>query len=469
MFDSRRDSTSLLLESWLDLHKTVDAHPEIRGMLFDAVTGLPTTPLVFPRISALLEERGEVSMLCVNVARYSRIEEIFGWKAFDQVMCEVAVVLDEIAGEVLRDADVIAELMISGNAFVIVLSPPRVMACMDPDSLRDLARRVETVIAEKIEQRMTPDLFRKFGCYVGCSTACRDENVRVERLVYDALERALSDSHSREASDGEARIARLRQIIDSEDVRTLVHPIFELESMEVIGYEALSRGPEGGEFEHPDKLFAAAYDADLVLSLERLCRKRALQAAVGMHEDRLLFVNVEPEAIADPQLRDVVTSALLADASLPNRRVVLEITERAAISDFSAFRATLEYVRALGFTVAIDDAGAGYGSLQCLAEVRPEWLKIDLSLVRGVDSDHVRIALVESLVLLAERVGAKLIAEGIETVAELETLRDLGVKHGQGFLLAMPSEPFPVDDQLPARQFARAKIALPKTEGGDSE
>jgi len=455
MEDGRLDNTKLLLESWLDLHKTIDANPEVRRLLFDQVTGLPTTPLVFPRISALLEERGEVSLLCVNVARYSRIEEIFGWKAFDNVMCEVAVVLDEIAGEVLRDSDVIAELMISGNAFVIVLSPPRVMACMDPQSRIDLARRVEEVIGQKIQERMDPALYKKFGCYVGSATVCQDENVRVERLVYDGLERALGDSYAREAEDGTARIDRLRDIIDREDVSTLVHPVFDLESMDVIGYEALSRGPEGSEFERPDKLFAVAYDADLVLRLERLCRKRALQAAAGMKEDRLLFVNVEPEAIADPQLRDIVTSSLLEESALPSSRVVLEITERAAITDFGAFRATLEYVRALGFTVAVDDAGAGYGSLQCMAEVRPEWLKIDLSLVRGVDSDDIRATLVESLVTLAERVGARLIAEGIETAEELEALRSLGVKYGQGFLLALPSAPFPIDADLPARQFAR--------------
>ena len=456
MENGRLDNTKLLLESWLDLHKNIEAHPEIQRLLFDQVTGLPTAPLVFPRIASLLEERGEVSLLCINVARYSRIEEIFGWKAFDQVMCEVAVVLDEIAGEVLRDSDVIAELMISGNAFVIVLSPPRIMACMDPESRIQLAAKVEEAIAEKIESRMEPALYSKFGCYVGSATVCRDDSVRIERLVYDGLERALSDSYTRETDTAAARIARLLDIIVREDVRTLVHPVFDLDSMDVIGYEALSRGPEGSEFERPDKLFSVAYDSNLVLRLERLCRKRALQAAAGMAEDRLLFVNVEPEAIADPQLRDIVTSALLEEAALPNSRVVLEITERAAITDFCAFRATLEYVRALGFAVAVDDAGAGYGSLQCLAEVRPEWLKIDLSLVRGVDSDAIRSALVESLVLLAERVGAKLIAEGIESEEELEAVRRLGVKYGQGFLLATPSEPFPDDASLPARQFARA-------------
>lgn len=456
MSTRERDGSRYLLESWLDFHETIEKHPELKKLLFDPVTGLPTTPLLFPRIANLLEERSEVSLLCVNVARYSRIEEIYGWEVFDGVMREVALILDEIAGEELRDADLIAELMISGNAFVIVLSPPRMQTCIDPSSRTALARRIEASISAHLEARLEPALFKKFGCYVGAATVCADDNSRLERLVYDALELALADSQAREAADAVERIARLREILSGERIRTLMHPIFDLGSMDVIGYEALSRGPEDSEFERPDKLFAVAYDADLVMRLERICRKRAIEAAATMPADRLLFINIEPEAVADPQLRDVVTTSLLETSDVHPTNIVLEITERCAITDFGTFRSTLEYVRALGFGVAVDDAGAGYGSLQCLAEVKPQWLKVDMSLVRGCDADDVRLGLIESLVAFAERVGSKLIAEGIETAGELEALLGVGVRYGQGFLLARPSEPFPAEDELPARAFRKA-------------
>lgn len=455
MDEANRDSSRFLLESWLDFGDVLDRQPELRKVLFDPVTKLPTTPLLFPRIASLLEDRGEVSLMCVNVVRYSRIEEIYGWQTFDDVMREIADILDEIAGETLRDADVIAELMNSGNAFVIVLSPPRTTACIDPSSRIELARRIEERIHEKLADRIDPALFRKFGCYVGASTICSDDDVRLERLVYDALEQAIADSHTREIADSTDRIACLRDILSGEEIRTLLHPVLELETMAVIGYEALSRGPEYSEFERPDKLFSVAYDADLVMRLERVCRKRALEVAARMPEGKLLFLNIEPEAVADPQLRDAVTTDMLAAANVPPSSIVLELTERAAISDFPAFRSTLDFIRALGFSVAVDDAGAGYGSLQCLAEVKPEWLKVDISLVRGCDGDDVRASLVESLVTFADRVGAKLIAEGIETEAELETLRSMGVRYGQGFLLAMPEADFPCDDDIPGKRFAR--------------
>lgn len=446
MEEGIRQSTEVLLESWLEFHDVIESHPEVRKLLFDPVTGLPTTPLLFPRIRMLLEERGEVSLLCVNVVRYSRIEEIYGWKVFDDVMREVARALEGIAGSVLRDSDIIAELMISGNSFVVVLSPPRNSVHIDPGARQLIVQKVEESIRAYLLESMDPAIYKKFGCYVGASTIAYDESIRLERLVHDGLDSALQDSSSRESVDHERRRDHLAQIIREEQVRTLVHPILDLGDLSVLGYEALSRGPVDSEFERPDKLFHAAYDHDLVTRLERLCRKKAIEAAATLPAGRLMFINIEPDAVSDPELREIMTTTLLAQSNITPDRIVLEITERAAITDFASFRSTLEYVRALGFSVAVDDAGAGYGSLQCLAEVHPEWLKIDISLIRNVDTDEIRAQLVQSLVMFADNIGVHLIAEGIETEGELAKLRELGVRYGQGFLFTLPVPPFPADD-----------------------
>lgn len=447
MYD-RHDFHDFLLESWLELHDLLAEHPEVKRLLFDPVTGLPTTPLLFPRIEALLQERGEISLLCLNVVKYSKIEEIYGWKVFDEVMREVATALERITGAELRDSDIVAELMVSGNAFVVLLSPPRTTRHMERDALTSLARRVEDRVRRELKATLDPAIYVKFGCYVGAATVRHDPKLRMERLVHDALDRALAQADAREAQDAEERGQRLREIIETKAIRTLVQPMVRLDDLSVVGYEALSRGPEATEFERPDKLFKAAYDSDMVVRLERLCRKRAFEAAKDLPDGRLMFVNIEPEAVADPELREVVFTSLLAEAGLKPERVVLEITERTAISDFCAFRSTIEYLRMLGFSIAIDDAGAGYGSLQCLAEVRPQWVKIDMSLIRGVDTDDIRRQLIESMHAFATKVGVKLVAEGIEKVEELAALRNIGVEYGQGFLFARPSEPFPADDEV---------------------
>ncbi|MBN2247365.1 MAG: GGDEF domain-containing protein [Coriobacteriia bacterium] len=438
-------SCSFLLEPWLELHDLVEKHPHLRRVLFDPVTGLPTAPLLFPRIESLLEERGEISLLCLNVIKYSKIEEIYGWEVFDEVMREVAASLERITGFELRDSDIVAELMISGNSLVVLLSPPRTTAGMQREALDLLARRIESHVREDLSAVLDPSLYPKFGCYAGAATVRRDDSVRLERLVHMALETALADSDMRECTDGECRKRRLEQIIQAGDVRTFVHPIYRLDDLEIIGYEALSRGPEASEFERPDKLFKVAYDSDLVLKLERLCRHRAFESAVDLPAGRLLFVNIEPEAVSDPELRDIMMSSVVAESNMAPSQIVLEITERTAVEDFGAFRATLEYLRALGFRIAIDDGGAGYGSMQCIAEVHPEWLKIDLSLVRDIDTDDVRRALVGTIATFAERTGVKLIAEGIERPEQLAVLREIGVEYGQGFLFCRPQVPFPAD------------------------
>lgn len=443
-----KEKRSFLLESWLEFHDIIAEHPEVRKLLFDPVTGLPTTPLLFPRIESLLEDRGEISLLCLNIVKYSKIEEIFGSEIFDSVMREVAAALERITGSEMRDSDMVAELMIAGNAFVVLLSPPRTTDSMDPAALDQLARRVEVRVREDLEKTLEPAVFSKFGCYAGAATAHRDPSMRLERLVHNALEKALGESDTRETTDAELRRARLEQIISDGSIHTLVHPVFRLDDLSIIGYEALSRGPEGGEFERPDKLFRVAYDADLVVRLERLCRLRAFEAAPSLPEGRMLFINIEPDAVADPDLRDIMFTTLYASAGVDPSSVVFEITERSAITDFAAFRSTLEYLRTLGFRIAVDDGGAGYASLQSLAEVRPEWLKIDMSLVSEIDTDEIRRILVTSMVMFSERLGVSLVAEGIERPEQLETLRNLGVEYGQGFLFCEPVPPYPADEDV---------------------
>jgi EAL domain-containing protein (putative c-di-GMP-specific phosphodiesterase class I) len=170
-----------------------------------------------------------------------------------------------------------------------------------------------------------------------------------------------------------------------------------------------------------------------------------IECAGGLPEGKLYFLNVEPMSVTDPQLRDDTLGDLMARASLSADRVVLEITERHAIEDFAVARGALEYLRALGFSVAVDDAGSGFCSFQCLAEIRPEWLKLDCSLVRGIETDEVRQQLIKSLVDYGAQLGVSLVAEGIETETELTAVRALGVEFGQGFLFSRPVAPFPAD------------------------
>jgi diguanylate cyclase (GGDEF)-like protein len=255
------------------------------------------------------------------------------------------------------------------------------------------------------------------------------------------------------------------RLLKEERIRTLFQPIVSLSDGTVLGYEALSRGPIGTRLESADALFSTAAERGVAAQLERICRFRAIANASAIPPGCYLFLNISPRVFEERNealSRDVVDQNRLAQ-----ERIVLEITEKQAIDDFELFKRTLQHYNRQGFKVAIDDAGAGHNSLRAVTEVRPHFIKIDIALVRDIDRDRAKNALVAAIIMFARRIDAKVLAEGIETVEELATLIEIGVEYGQGFLLARPSsvfaEPKPeIAAFIRERASARVRTPMPK-------
>jgi EAL domain-containing protein (putative c-di-GMP-specific phosphodiesterase class I) len=204
-------------------------------------------------------------------------------------------------------------------------------------------------------------------------------------------------------------------------------PIVDLRRDEIVGYEALTRFTDGA---NPEVLFAEAAAVGLGLELEIATLQAALAASNALPQSAWLNLNATPELIiAGEPLR-----TLLAGSS---RRLVLEVTEHTAIADYPAFRTAMA---ALGPNVefAVDDAGTGFASLRHIVELRPTFVKLDRSLMAGLESDEARQAMIVGLCHFAHVTGCRLIVEGIETDAELTVLRSLTIELGQGYLLGRP-------------------------------
>ena len=226
----------------------------------------------------------------------------------------------------------------------------------------------------------------------------------------------------------EAARRRIEAAIAQRAFRVVFQPIIELSTRRTVGFEALTRFDDGSR---PDETFAAALDCGLGIELEIVTLEAALKGGRLLPAGAWLSLNVSPPLAAD--------AAMLARAlASRSRPVVLEITENEAITDYAPLH---EAVLRLGPDVrlAVDDAGAGAANFNHLAQLRPDFLKIDLGLVRGVHEDVGRQAVVAGLVHFAVSAGCQVIAEGIETDAELAMLTNLGVTLGQGYLLARPS------------------------------
>ncbi|HEV7605301.1 MAG TPA: EAL domain-containing protein [Candidatus Limnocylindrales bacterium] len=230
----------------------------------------------------------------------------------------------------------------------------------------------------------------------------------------------------------------IRTIIDAGTFRPVYQPIVDLATGGAIGFEALTRFADGSR---PDEVFATALDCGLGRALERATLTAALREARRLPGHSWLSLNVSPPLLADVEdLRQIL--------GLRSRPLVLEITEHETISAYAPLR---DAVLALGADVrlAVDDAGAGIANFNHLVELRPHIVKVDIGLVRGVDLDLSRQAVVAGLVHFATAADCEVIAEGIETDAELATLIDLGVTLGQGYLLGRPA---PVETWLELRE-----------------
>lgn len=240
----------------------------------------------------------------------------------------------------------------------------------------------------------------------------------------------------------------LEQILHNKDIKAVFQPIFSLLDGIIFGYEALSRGPQGSMLERPDDLFSAAEKFNKLWELEFLCRSKALECVKDLSKDKMLFINVDPNIINDDRFKKGATLEMLSVHEFDISNIIFEITEKNSIDDYKSFRKALDHYTGQGYKIAIDDAGAGYSGLKLLAEARPQFIKIDMDLVRNIDKDFLKQALLKAFYEFSVVTNMKIIAEGIETIDELNTLIQIGIPYGQGYLLQRPATGFMKEEPL---------------------
>lgn len=219
-------------------------------------------------------------------------------------------------------------------------------------------------------------------------------------------------------------------------------PIVHFATGNVFGYEALIRVPQTGVLKKPGMFFRAADKARLVSWMDVNCQERCFEEASRAGVKDYLFANMDAEGLSHLQMSEFDLAAQARTFGISPSRVVLEITERQAVEDFPRLAPYIEELREAGFKIAVDDAGAGYSSLHTIAELRPDFVKIDRSLVRTLQDNGPRRALLSTLARFAAQVGAAVIAEGCETRDELSAVIECGATYGQGYILARPNEGF---------------------------
>ncbi len=230
----------------------------------------------------------------------------------------------------------------------------------------------------------------------------------------------------------------LKALIQERQLRAVFQPLLDCRAHSHMGYEGLIRGPEGHPLASPDALFAAARRTHLSLELEHACRATILEAFARLRLPGKLFINSSPNGLLDPRLKNGESLDFLRQLGIPPSRIVIEITENQQITDFPEIQATLAHFRSQGYRIAIDDLGEGFSNLRMWSEIRPEYVKIDRHFITGISQDDLKFQFVKAMQDLAETCSAHIIAEGIESAADLQTVRDLGIACGQGYFISRP-------------------------------
>ena len=232
--------------------------------------------------------------------------------------------------------------------------------------------------------------------------------------------------------------AAILAIIQSADISTLFQPIVSGVEKMIVGYEALSLGPSNSPLHAPLMLFESARQCGLLTELEFLCGRSAMINFARQGLRGMLFLNISPASLMDSQHYAARTLAVMRETGLTPRQIVIELTEQAPVENLDLLQQALQRYRKLGFSIAIDDLGAGYSGLRLWAELKPEYVKIDRHFIDGIHKDAVKREFVGSILSMAKASRSHVVAEGIELAEEFNTLSEMGVDWLQGYWFERP-------------------------------
>jgi len=250
----------------------------------------------------------------------------------------------------------------------------------------------------------------------------------------------LAGAPSAQSQSATAESAEMQRILQEGGIRSVYQPLFRLKNGSLFGYEALTRCLPGSPFDGPLALFRYAEKEGCSFALDRIARETAVRSCPALADNQKIFININSGIMKDPHFVSGQTLQWLAERGLAPDQVVFELTERSSIDDFEEAKKTLSHYRSQGYEIAIDDAGAGYSSLQAIVELRPDYIKVDRSLVQNADRDEMKKHMLRTFVRFAKRMNIRIVAEGIERPEELHLVRMLGIDFGQGYLIGRPSE-----------------------------
>ena len=398
--------------------------------LEDSLTGLANHRAFQEEFESLLalgaRHRMELALLLIDVDDFKTVNDSAGHAVGDDLLVEMGRILRSQ----LRASD--RPFRIGGDEFAILL--PHTDACVEPRAAGEFRRGFAFSGGVTSAPAFATSRDRLLGQADEALYQAKRDGRCLVRIFDPAASKATLDIHA--LSERSAAVA---DVLNGGGLRPVFQPVIDLRNGEVLAFEGLTRLPEGTPFRDPGVLFEAAEAAGRTYELDLACIASILNGARTIDRRVGLSLNLSPRTLETPEFAPEPFVARLSMAGWEPQRIIIELTERDAVQDIDRLRHVLDRLRATGLRIAADDVGAGNAGLRLLSQIHFDIVKLDLALVQDGARRGTSLDVVRSIADLAARWGAMVIAEGLETPAQLRLIRSLPIAAAQGYLLGRPA------------------------------
>ena len=391
------------------------------------------------QVASTFARSGALAVLIADASSLGALERRYGSEAHEGALAQLATILGAACNEIVPGRAVVARGEIGRGELVAMIPCARAETELFTKGLPAIERAIRVLLARQGARAVYPYLRELPTIAVGRAYVLRNPLFAALTQIRDTIEAARSDANLNLQIATRARRRSFEDVLVHERVHSVYEPIVDARTLTVFGYEALIRGQDGTAFASPLQLFDVATEEGLLFELDCLCRRAALVGAGGFPEGAKLFMNIRPSSFHDPNFQLDALQRTLDGCGLAPSDVVFEISEQESIENYEIFREARDAYGKLGFQFALDDTGVGYASLEAVAELTPEFIKVDRVFVHGIDQDPVRQTILRALQSLARELNSQIVGEGLDTLEELRMLDTLGIPFGQGWLFGKPS------------------------------
>jgi len=393
-----------------------------------------------------LREGRVIWVLYIDIVKFQEVEFSCGYSTCKKILEDLELELETTLQQQSYFLFTKTENK-GGDDFVVYFVPSAYV----PWHISEVVEKWLKPLEDRFNQKIAKYVPERISLRSGLVECKNEDNRSPEYILYAAGKEAFLLNKSESDLYYFPKKNEITNILQEPEkyLKSAFQPIIETRSCEVFGFEALARVNEPTIFNKISDLFPFAEKIGQLYPIETLCRGQAIVSFPSIRQGReRLFLNINPNILMDKKFYSGQTRKRLEENGLSPTDVILEITERSAIEDFANFRKALSYYRDQGYLIALDDVGAGFSSLQSIAELHPDFIKIDRSLIHGINTEPIKWALLETFVTFSKRIGCHIVAEGIETAEEMQTVVQLGVDYLQGYFIAKPSFTRPIINPL---------------------